>query len=91
MSRQSLTPTRTIFNQSELTTKARSLMGRLSVADVHSIEASQIISEMLDLEDQADQFNSMTRRAECIMFEVREMVETAMAMIEDGFIISQTA
>ena len=91
MSRQSPTPTRTIFNQSELTTKARSLMGRLSVADVHSIEASQIISEMLDLEDQADQFNSMTRRAECIMFEVREMVETAMAMIEVGFIISQPA
>ena len=86
MSRQSPTPdTRTIFTQSELTAKARSLMGRLSVADVHSIEASQIISEMLDLEDEADQFNSMTRRTECIMFEVREMVSTAMAMIEDGF------
>tara|TARA_A200000159_G_scaffold158523_1_gene175908 strand:+ start:2193 stop:2474 length:282 start_codon:yes stop_codon:yes gene_type:complete len=87
MSRQSPTPdTRTIFTQSELTTKARSLMGRLSVADVHSIEASQIISEMLDLEDEADQFNTMTRKTSCIMFEVREMIETAMAMIEDRMI-----
>lgn len=86
MSRQSPTPdTRTIFTQSELTTKARSLMGRLSVADVHSIEASQIISDMLDLEDEADQFHAMSRRTECIMFEVREMVEDAMAIIEDGF------
>ena len=85
MSRQSPTPTRTIFNQSELTAKANSLMGRLSVADVHSEEASQIISDMLDLEDQADQFNAMTRRTEIIMFDLREMLETAMAMIEDGF------
>ena len=60
-------------------------MGRLSVADVHSEEASQIISDMLDLEDQADQFNAMTRRTEIIMFDLREMLETAMAMIEDGF------
>tara|TARA_A200000159_G_C7178623_1_gene278578 strand:+ start:195 stop:476 length:282 start_codon:yes stop_codon:yes gene_type:complete len=86
MSRQSPTPTRTIFTQSELTTKARSLMGRLSVADVHSIEASQIISEMFDLEDEADQFHSMTRRTESVMFEVREMIETAMEMIEDRMI-----
>ena len=77
--------TRTIFNQSDLTAKARSLMGRLSVADVHSIEASQIISEMLDLEDEAEQFHAMTRKTECVMWEVRDMIETAMAMIEDGF------
>jgi len=85
MSRQSPTPARTIFTNSELQTKARSLMGRLSVADVHSEKASEIISRMLDLEDQADLFHSMTRRTECIMFEVREMIEDAMAMIEDGF------
>ena len=60
-------------------------MGRLSVADVHSIEASQIISEMLDLEDEAEQFHAMTRKTECVMWEVRDMIETAMAMIEDGF------
>lgn len=87
MSRQSPTPyTRTIFTQSELTTKARSLMGRLSVvSDVHSFEAQTIISEMLDLECEADEFHSMTRRTECVMEQVREMVETAMAIIEDGF------
>ena len=77
--------TRTIFNQSDLTAKARSLMGRLSVADVHSIEASQIISEMLDLEDEAEQFHAMTRKTESVMWQVRDMIETTMAMIEDGF------
>ena len=27
----------------------------------------------------------MTRKTECVMWEVRDMIETAMAMIEDGF------
>lgn len=85
MSRQSPTPARTIFNQSDLRMQARSLMGRLSVADVHSFDAAKIISDMLDLECEADEFTSLTRRTECIMEEVREMVETAMAIIEDGF------
>jgi len=80
MDEESPTPTRTIFSQSELTTKARSLMGRLSVADVHSFEAQQIISQMLDLEDQADLFHAMTRRTECIMFDVREMVNAWASM-----------
>ena len=86
MSRQSPT-TPAHMTQVEIEVKARSLCGRLSVADVISVEASEIISDILDLQDAFDfwcKTATPQSRTELLMWEMNDMLETAMAMIEDA-------
>ena len=75
------------MTQVEIEVKARSLCGRLSVADVISVEASEIISDILDLQDAFDfwcKTATPQSRTELLMWEMNDMLETAMAMIEDA-------